>query len=74
MVLLLPTTIIKIILPSFLPFKISMSSLSPYPVREIYIELILLQFVIPALIEHGNCKIALKSLVQIWAISAANLM
>jgi len=66
--------IIKLCIPSILPYKLSMSSFSPYPIREVYVELILLQFVIPTLIEHGNFRVALKAVVQAWAYSAAKLM
>ncbi len=73
-ILFLPTVAIKVCMPSFLPLKFSMSSLSPYPIREIYIELILLQFIIPSLIEHGNFKAFTKAAVRVWAISAAKIL
>ena len=66
--------IMKLCVPSILPYNLSMSSFSPYPIREVYVELILLQFVIPTLIEHGNFRVALKAIVQVWAISAAKLV
>ncbi len=49
----------------------SLSSVSP--IREVQLELILLQFVIPTLLEHGNYRAGLKFVVTAWAKAAAKL-
>ena len=48
------------------------SSISP--IREIQLELILLQFVVPTLLEHGNSRAGLKFLIKHWARLSASLL
>ena len=72
-VLLLPSKIISVMSYSFLPYKFSLSS-TVSPIREIQIELVLLQFVIPSLLEHGNCRAGFKILITKWAFVAAKLL
>ena len=48
------------------------SSISP--IREIQLELILLQFVVPTLLEHGNSRAGLKFLIKHWARLSAYLL
>jgi hypothetical protein len=69
-VLLLPSKIIPNISDNFLPYKLSMTN-TVSPIREIQIELVLLQFIIPTLLEHGNCRVGIKSLIKKWAEFAA---
>ena len=72
-VLLLPSKIILLLFNSFLPYKFSLTN-TVSPIREIQIELILLQFIIPTLLEHGNCRAGFKILVRNWANLAARLL
>ena len=44
------------------------------PIREIQIELVLLQFIVPTLLEHGNCRAGLKVLISKWAHLSARLL
>ena len=43
-------------------------------IREVQLELILLQFVIPTLLEHGNTRAGFKIFVQFWAHFTANVL
>ena len=72
-VLLIPSKIIAIFPGNFLPYKLTMTY-TVSPIREVQVELILLQFVIPALLEHGNCRSGIKSLIKKWAQLAAALL
>lgn len=72
-VLLLPSKIIPLFLESFLPYKFSLTN-TVSPIREVQIELILLQFIIPTLLEHGNCRAGFKILIHYWAILAAKIL
>ena len=72
-VLFLPSKIIPFFSDSFLPYKFSLTN-TVSPIREIQIELILLQFIIPTLLEHGNCRAGFKSLITKWASIAAKLL
>ena len=44
------------------------------PLHEIQLELLLLHFVLPTLLEHGNARAALKLLVKTWAKTAAKIL
>lgn len=73
MVLLLPSKIIPVFSETFLPYKFSVTN-TVSPIREIQIELVLLQFVIPTLLEHGNCRAGFKKLIKKWAQLAAKIL
>jgi E3 ubiquitin-protein ligase MARCH6 len=70
--LLIPSRLISLLFPSFLPLNLTLSS-SISPIREIQLELILLQFVVPTLLEHGNSRAGLKFLIRRWASLSARL-
>ncbi|XP_071785364.1 E3 ubiquitin-protein ligase MARCHF6-like [Asterias amurensis] len=72
LVLWLPVTIIKYLFPSFLPYHIHLSSDSP--VSELSLELLLLQVVLPALLEQGHTRQWLKNAIRGWTIVAAYLL
>ena len=72
-VLLLPSRLILLLGRGFLPYRLTLSS-SFSPIREVQLELILLQFVIPTLLEHGNCRAGLKVLITSWAEFSARLL
>jgi E3 ubiquitin-protein ligase MARCH6 len=69
--LLIPNRVVSFLFPSFLPLNLTLAS-SISPIREIQLELILLQFVVPTLLEHGNSRAGLKFIIKHWAnLSAA---
>lgn len=49
-------------------------SSSVSPIREVQLELILLQFVIPTLLEHSNTRAAIKGSVKQWTILMARIL
>ena len=44
------------------------------PIREVQLELILLQFVIPTLLEHSNTRAAIKNGVIMWSNFVARIL
>uniref|UniRef100_A0A4W5LXB1 E3 ubiquitin-protein ligase MARCHF6 n=1 Tax=Hucho hucho TaxID=62062 RepID=A0A4W5LXB1_9TELE len=72
LMLWLPIRTIKFILPAFLPYNVMLYS--DAPVRELSLELLLLQVVLPALLEQGHTRQWLKGLVRAWTITAGYLL
>ncbi|XP_043920822.1 E3 ubiquitin-protein ligase MARCHF6 [Protopterus annectens] len=72
LMLWLPIRIIKHLLPDFLPYNVMLYS--DAPVSELSLELLLLQVVLPALLEQGHTRQWLKSLVRAWTITAGYLL
>uniref|UniRef100_A0A8C4RV66 E3 ubiquitin-protein ligase MARCHF6 n=1 Tax=Erpetoichthys calabaricus TaxID=27687 RepID=A0A8C4RV66_ERPCA len=72
LMLWLPIRIIKHILPDFLPYNVMLYS--DAPVSELSLELLLLQVVLPALLEQGHTRQWLKGLVRAWTVSAGYLL
>ncbi|XP_072169738.1 E3 ubiquitin-protein ligase MARCHF6-like [Diadema setosum] len=68
----LPVTIIKHLLPTFLPYHMHLSG--DTAVTELSLELLLLQVVLPALLEQGHTRMWLKNLIRYWTIMAAFLL
>lgn len=56
-----------------MPF-VHLFSLSDAPVSELSLELLLLQVVLPALLEQGHTRQWLKGLVRAWTVSAGYLL
>ncbi|XP_064640503.1 E3 ubiquitin-protein ligase MARCHF6-like [Lineus longissimus] len=65
----LPIRIIKKVIPGFLPYNVVLSS--DAPVSELSLELLLLQVVLPALLEQGHTRLWLKGLVRGWVVVMA---
>jgi len=65
LMLWLPVRLIKLVVSDFLPYNVSISSETP--VSELSLELLLLQVVLPALLEQGHTRSWLKSAVTVWA-------
>ncbi|XP_066159139.1 E3 ubiquitin-protein ligase MARCHF6 isoform X1 [Euwallacea fornicatus] len=61
----LPIRIIKLNLPSFLPYTVSLNS-NETRVNELSLELLLLQVVLPALLEQSHTRVWLKAFVRWW--------
>ncbi|KAL0966110.1 hypothetical protein UPYG_G00291050 [Umbra pygmaea] len=72
LMLWLPIRVIKLILPAFLPYNVMLYS--DAPVSELSLELLLLQVVLPALLEQGHTRQWLKGLVRAWTVSAGYLL
>uniref|UniRef100_A0A3P8QZD8 E3 ubiquitin-protein ligase MARCHF6 n=1 Tax=Astatotilapia calliptera TaxID=8154 RepID=A0A3P8QZD8_ASTCA len=72
LMLWLPIKLIKLLLPTFLPYNVMLYS--DAPVSELSLELLLLQVVLPALLEQGHTRQWLKGLVRAWTVSAGYLL
>uniref|UniRef100_A0A8C7VSK8 RING-type E3 ubiquitin transferase n=1 Tax=Oncorhynchus mykiss TaxID=8022 RepID=A0A8C7VSK8_ONCMY len=72
LMLWLPIRMIKLLLPAFLPYNVMLYS--DAPVSELSLELLLLQVVLPALLEQGHTRQWLKGLVRAWTVSAGYLL
>ncbi|XP_058031209.1 E3 ubiquitin-protein ligase MARCHF6 isoform X3 [Ahaetulla prasina] len=72
LMLWLPIRIIKYLLPHFLPYNVMLYS--DAPVSELSLELLLLQVVLPALLEQGHTRQWLKGLVRGWTVTAGYLL
>ncbi|XP_060599884.1 E3 ubiquitin-protein ligase MARCHF6-like [Ruditapes philippinarum] len=57
------------VFPGFLPYNVMLSS--DAPVSELSLELLLLQVVLPALLEQGHTRMWLKGLVRGWTLCVA---
>ncbi|XP_074616038.1 E3 ubiquitin-protein ligase MARCHF6-like [Acropora palmata] len=68
----LPVRIIKWLLPTFLPYNVQLSS--EVPVSELSLELLLLQVVLPALLEQGHTRQWLKKAMRGWAVAVAFIL
>ncbi|XP_034416643.1 E3 ubiquitin-protein ligase MARCHF6-like [Cyclopterus lumpus] len=72
LMLWMPIRLIKLLLPIFLPYNVMLYS--DAPVSELSLELLLLQVVLPALLEQGHTRQWLKGLVRAWTVSAGYLL
>ncbi|XP_056289496.1 E3 ubiquitin-protein ligase MARCH6 [Pseudoliparis swirei] len=72
LMLWMPVRLIKLLLPVFLPYNVMLYS--DAPVSELSLELLLLQVVLPALLEQGHTRQWLKGLVRAWTVSAGYLL
>ena len=64
-----PVKLIRLIFPSFLPYNVMLSS--DAPVSELSLELLLLQVVLPALLEQGHTRTWLKGVIRGWCVAVA---
>eukprot|EP00058_Branchiostoma_floridae_P026802 XP_002612293.1 hypothetical protein BRAFLDRAFT_80099 [Branchiostoma floridae] len=69
LMLYVPIQVIKWAFPTFLPYHVMLSS--DAPVSELSLELLLLQVVLPALLEQGHTRQWLKSMVKVWTVGTA---
>ncbi|XP_064467380.1 E3 ubiquitin-protein ligase MARCHF6-like isoform X2 [Ornithodoros turicata] len=67
-----PVRAIQWILPGFLPYHVTISS--DTPTQELSLELILLQVVLPALLEQGHTKQWLKAMVRTWCLAVSYIL
>uniref|UniRef100_A0A672H602 E3 ubiquitin-protein ligase MARCHF6 n=1 Tax=Salarias fasciatus TaxID=181472 RepID=A0A672H602_SALFA len=69
LMLWLPVRMVKTLFPTFLPYNVTIYSDSP--VTELSLELLLLQVVLPALLEQGNTRHWVRHLIHAWTFTAA---
>ncbi|XP_074600357.1 E3 ubiquitin-protein ligase MARCHF6 isoform X2 [Brevipalpus obovatus] len=62
-----PVCIIKKLLPGFLPYNVIQTS-TDAPVNEISFEFLILQLMLPALMDHNHLRQTLKTLIRVWCI------
>ncbi|MPC16067.1 E3 ubiquitin-protein ligase MARCH6 [Portunus trituberculatus] len=72
LMLWLPIKIIHAYWPSFLPYHITLSS--DTPVSELSLELLLLQVILPALLEQGHTRVWLKLVVRHWCVAISHIL
>ncbi|KAA8586688.1 hypothetical protein FQN60_016380 [Etheostoma spectabile] len=72
LMLWLPIRIMKLLFPTFLPYNVMLYS--DAPVSELSLELLLLQVVLPALLEQGHTRQWLKRLVHAWTFTAGYML
>ncbi|BFZ13209.1 hypothetical protein BsWGS_16248 [Bradybaena similaris] len=72
LMLWLPIRVIRMVFPGFLPYRVVVSSEAP--VSELSLELLLLQVVLPSLLEAGHTRAMLKKLVEGWSKAMAWLL
>lgn len=72
LMLWLPIRIIKLLFPAFLPYNVMLYS--DAPVSELSLELLLLQVVLPALLEQGHTRQWLKRLVHAWTFTVGYVL
>ncbi|KAK7475538.1 hypothetical protein BaRGS_00033227 [Batillaria attramentaria] len=72
LMLWLPVRVIRKVFVGFLPYHVMLSS--DAPVSELSLELLLLQVVLPALLEQGHTRQWLKRLVAVWTVGVAWLL
>ncbi|GFG38068.1 hypothetical protein Cfor_10645 [Coptotermes formosanus] len=69
LMLWLPVRILRVVWPSFLPYTVALQSEAQ--VNELSLELLLLQVILPALLEQSHTRTWLKSLVRTWCRAVA---
>ncbi|KAF6031361.1 MARCH6 [Bugula neritina] len=72
LMLWLPIRFIKYMFPGFLPYHVALSN--DAPISELSLELLLLQVVLPSLLDQGHTRTWFKSLVVCWTRCVANLL
>jgi hypothetical protein len=68
----LPTRIIHILFPGFLPYRVQPSSEAP--MSELSMELFVLQVILPALLEKGHTRAFVKGTIRQWIITMATVL
>nr|XP_039255512.1 E3 ubiquitin-protein ligase MARCHF6-like [Styela clava] len=72
MMIYLPVQMILRYSPNFLPYHVNLRK--DVPISDLSLELILLQVIIPALLEQGQTRQWLKSIIKIWAKVVGTLL
>ncbi|XP_071442207.1 E3 ubiquitin-protein ligase MARCHF6 isoform X2 [Hetaerina americana] len=78
LMLWLPVQLLRTLFPSFLPYTVSISATDhpgSHPGNgELSLELLLLQVVLPAILEQSHARVWLKSIVRAWCLGASWLL
>uniref|UniRef100_A0A8D9BVB0 E3 ubiquitin-protein ligase MARCHF6 n=1 Tax=Cacopsylla melanoneura TaxID=428564 RepID=A0A8D9BVB0_9HEMI len=64
LMLWLPIRIIRTLMPSFLPYRVTLTAESQ--INELSLELLLLQVVLPAILEQTQTRVWLKNVIRVW--------
>uniref|UniRef100_A0A915AAP3 RING-type E3 ubiquitin transferase n=1 Tax=Parascaris univalens TaxID=6257 RepID=A0A915AAP3_PARUN len=72
LVVYLPLTFISRYVPSVLPFNLSLAAETP--LNELSLELLILQVVLPALLEQTHARTLLKTIVRVWCALFGRLL
>ncbi|XP_053739411.1 E3 ubiquitin-protein ligase MARCHF6-like isoform X1 [Synchiropus splendidus] len=72
LMLWLPIRIIKLFSSNFLPYNVMLYS--DAPVSELSLELLLLQVILPALLEQGHTRRWMKQLIHAWTYTAGYML
>lgn len=67
-----PVCIIEKLVPGFLPYNVTLSNDSP--ISELSLEFLLLQLVLPALLDHSHLRQWLKTLIRTWCIIVSYIL
>lgn len=68
----LPIRVLKWLLPNFLPYTVSLNDETQ--INELSLELLLLQVILPALLEQSHTRVWLKGLVRNWCRAVSWLL
>lgn len=69
LMLWIPINIIKHTMPKFLPYRVTLTTESQ--INELSLELVLLQVVLPAILEQTQTRVCLKSMIRMWCLVVA---
>uniref|UniRef100_A0A069DX87 E3 ubiquitin-protein ligase MARCHF6 n=1 Tax=Panstrongylus megistus TaxID=65343 RepID=A0A069DX87_9HEMI len=72
LMLWLPIRILRSMLPNFLPYVVAMQTEAQ--VNELSLELLLLQVILPALLEQSHTRAWLKALIRVWCLAVSYLL
>uniref|UniRef100_A0A0V0G6A1 E3 ubiquitin-protein ligase MARCHF6 n=1 Tax=Triatoma dimidiata TaxID=72491 RepID=A0A0V0G6A1_TRIDM len=72
LMLWLPIRILRSLLPNFLPYVVAMQTEAQ--VNELSLELLLLQVILPALLEQSHTRAWLKALIRVWCLAVSYLL
>ncbi|KAI5719871.1 hypothetical protein M8J76_016240 [Diaphorina citri] len=64
LMLWLPIRIIRALMPAFLPYRVTLTAESQ--INELSLELLLLQVVLPAILEQSQTRVWLKNVIRVW--------
>lgn len=72
LMLWLPIRLLHYLMPGFLPYAVIVHTEAP--VSELSLELLLLQVILPALLEQSHTRNWLKAVVRTWCVGAAKML
>uniref|UniRef100_T1HYH9 E3 ubiquitin-protein ligase MARCHF6 n=1 Tax=Rhodnius prolixus TaxID=13249 RepID=T1HYH9_RHOPR len=72
LMLWLPIRILRYMFPNFLPYVVAMQTEAQ--VNELSLELLLLQVILPALLEQSHTRAWLKALIRVWCLAVSYLL